>query len=374
MATLNIVERYEEEKERLETQTISALIFETTNRCKACACPGCYMVVSGRNRGPLQQFDLQTAKKVIDLVKAHNDGIEAKSLDLIGGEPMETDCWPVTQAVIEECLRRGITAWLFTNGVFMTREKAGWLLSREVPVTMKLNIGGLSDPEQLQLQAEMIGKDLTTAQRLVAGLYAALEAGYKASLLSVENLLRGGKKSNIPYVPQYYELGLELGFKPDLELMGNGEPANWGYFDLAPTISQLRWLMTQIGEIHQKKELATPQFLMPHLLGSCPFYDTALYFCADGRIQPCSNNRTVLASFNTDEDPIGTAIRNPVIQARRTLCQEKMQGPCRHCSLWSKCRGGCRATAESFGSPYLSYPLCPIQTEFDDPRTILTAR
>ncbi len=372
---MSITQRYEGKTEELAQRQIKALIFETTNQCSACACPGCYMVVSHRNRDPLQQFNLKVAKRVFNLVKAHNGGKEAESLDIIGGEPLEPVCWPTTQAIIDESLRRGIKPWVFTNGVFMDTSKAQWLLERKVPVTMKLNIGNPDDPEQLRLQARMVGTDVETAQRLVQGLRTALEAGYAQSgLLFVENLLREGDKiNNMPYAPGYYELGLDWGFQPDLELMGNGEPANWDYFGLAPKITTIRWLMEQIKEIHQEHGMSDPEFLMPHVVGSCPFYDTALYFCANGRIQPCSNNRTILANFNTDVDPIGRAVAHPVMQARRTLTQDKMKGPCASCPVWSKCRGGCRATAESFGDSYLSYPLCPIQQEYDNPRAILAA-
>ncbi|MBL7158879.1 SPASM domain-containing protein [Candidatus Microgenomates bacterium] len=372
---MSITKRYDGKTEAAQ-QKVEALIFETTNRCSTCACPGCYMIESGRNHGPLQQFNLETAVRVFDLVKIHNGGVEVESLDIIGGEPLEPVCWPVTQMIVEECLQRGIKPWVFSNGVFITNKKAKWLLAREIPVTMKLNIGNPNDSTQLELQAKMIGKDVTTAKRLIRGLYTALEVGYaKSGLLFVENLLREGPElNNMPYVPQYYELGLDLGFKPDLELMGNGESANWKYFELAPKIPTIRWLMRQIEEAHAKRRLAKPEFLMPHVLGSCPFYDTALYFCADGRIQSCSNNQTILANFNTDSDPIGKAIAHPIIQARRTLKQKQMQGPCARCPIWDKCRGGCRATAESFGSSYLSYPLCPIQQEFDNPRAIIAAQ
>lgn len=352
---------------------VSALIFETSGECRACACPGCYMVVSGRNKGPLQLIDSNMATQIFDLVKKQNDGEEAISVDLIGGEPMEPSVWPEVKKTAEIALDRGITPWLFTNGMYMTPEEARWLTEKGVFITMKLNIGNPKDPKQLEMQAKMIGKTTEAAKKLVKGLYTALDAGLKEPRLSAENLIRGGKNSNIPLVPEYYELGLDLGFKPDIELMGNGEIANWGYFALAPTIEQVRWIMAQIKDIRERRGLEPVTFLMPHITGSCPFYDTALYVRPNGDIQPCSNNRTILANVMKDENPIAKAVESSVMQIRRNLKQKNITGPCGTCGIWTLCRGGCRATVESFGNSYGSYPLCGIQTEFDRAEEIIEA-
>ena len=285
---------------------------------------------------------------------------------------MEPAVWPEVKKTMEIALDRGITPWLFTNGLYMTAETAKWLVDKGVFITMKLNIGNPNDQQQLETQAKMIGKTLESAKKLVNGLYTALDAGLKDPQLSVENLIRGGKKSNIPLVPQYYELGLDLGFKPDIEIMGNGEKADWGYFALAPTIEQVRWIMDQIRGIRDRRGREPMTFLMPHVTGSCPFYDTALYFQANGDIQPCSNNRTKLANLE-EENAIAKAVESPVIQIRRNLSQAQVSGPCGSCGTWNLCRGGCRATVESFGNPYGSYPLCGIQKEFDNAKDIIQA-
>jgi len=372
MIEKDIAQRYETERQSSQNNSkVSAIILETSNECRACACPGCYMVVSGRNRQSQELINSKMAEKIFNLVKKQNDGKEAESVDLIGGEPMEPKVWPEVQKIIEVARDRGITPWLFTNGLFMTPEKAKWLVDKGVFVTMKLNIGNPNDKKELKLQAKMIGKTVDSAKQLIRGLYTALDAGFGEGKLSAENLLRNGVNSNIPLVPEYYEFGLDVGFKPDLELMGNGEKANWGYFALAPTINQVRWIMKQIKEIREKRNLEPITFLMPHITGSCPFYDTALYFRPNGDIQPCSNNRTILSNIEKDENPIQKAIENPVIQTRKSLTQSKITGPCNTCGTWQLCRGGCRATVESFGNPYGSYPLCGIQKEFDKPENIV---
>lgn len=368
----DVAKRYETDRNISQNKKVTAIILETSNECRACACPGCYMVVSGRNRKPLELISSEMATSIFDVVKAQNGGEEAKSVDLIGGEPMEPTVWPEVRKTIDIALDRGIAPWLFTNGMYMTPENAKWLVDKGVFITMKLNIGNPNDQKQLEIQAKMIGKTVEAAKRLVQGLYTAFDAGLKDPQLSVENLIRGGKNSNVSLVPEYYELGLDLGFKPDIELMGNGETANWGYFALAPTIEQVRWIMGQIKGIREKRELEPITFLMPHVTGSCPFYDTALYFQPNGDIQPCSNNRTKLANLG-EENAIAKAVENPVIQIRRNLTQAQISGPCGGCGVWTLCRGGCRATVESFGNPYGSYPLCGIQKEFNNPKDIIKA-
>lgn len=374
MTKLEVSQRYETGKPLSPNKKVSAIILETSNECKACACPGCYMVASGRNKSPMKLIDSSMATKIFDLVKTQNDGIEAESVDLIGGEPMEPGVWPEVAKTIEIAKDRGITPWLFTNGMYLTTEKAKWLLDKGVFITTKLNIGNPEDPNELEIQAKMIGKNVQAAKRLVKGLYTALDAGLKTPQLNVENLIRGGKETNIPLVPEYYEFGLDLDFRPDIELMGNGETANWGYFALAPSIEQVKWIMAEIKKIREKRGLDPVTFLMPHITGSCPFYDTALYFQPNGDIQPCSNNRKKLANIFEDENPLDKAIKDPVIQIRRNLTQAQINGPCGKCGTWQLCRGGCRATVESFDNPYGSYPLCGIQNEFNSAQEIIMVK
>lgn len=367
-----VAERYESEKSTQTKNKVSAVILETSNECLACACPGCYMIAGGRDKEPLQLINSQMAEAIFDLIKQQNQGKEADSVDLIGGEPMEPNVWPEVKKTIEIALDRGITPWLFTNGMYMTPTDAKWLVDKGVFVTMKLNIGNLENEKQLEIQAQMIGKTVAAAKQLIRGLYTALDTGMRDPQLSVENLIRGGEQSNVPFFTEYYELGLDLGFKPDIELMGNGEIADYGYFALAPTIEQVRWIMAQIKEVREKRGLDPITFLMPHVTGSCPFYDTALYFRPNGDIQPCSNNKTVLSNINKDGDTaIQKAVDNPVIQIRRNLQQNQVTDPCGQCGDWKLCRGGCRATVESFGNPYGSYPLCGIQKEYDDAKEIV---
>lgn len=349
---------------------VLAIILETSNKCRACACPGCYMVTNGRSHRALQQINSDMATKIFDLVKDQNGGKEANSVDLVGGEPMEPAIWPEVKKTVEIALDRGIIPWIFTNGMYMTPEDARWLRNKGVLITTKLNIGDPGNPKQLELQAKMMGKSIKEAKKLTRGLYIALDAGLKEPQLSVENLIRGGRNSNVSLVPQYYELGLSLGFKPDIELMGNGVETNFNYFALSPTIEQVRWIMNQIKSIREQRGLGPIPYLMPHITGSCRFYSTALYFQPNGDIQPCSNNNTQLANIN-EKGAIAKAVENPIIQIRRNLTQDQIKGPCGNCDLWNLCKGGCRATVESFGNPYGSYPLCGIQNEYNDSRDII---
>lgn len=139
-----VEQRYTTNRNIQTNKKVSALIFEKSTQCRACACPGCYMVVSNRNRESLRILNSQMATSIFDKVKIQNDGEEAKSVDLIGGEPMEPQIWPEVKKTIEIALDRGIAPWLFTNGMFMTPEKAKWLVDKGVFVTMNKEIKKLA--------------------------------------------------------------------------------------------------------------------------------------------------------------------------------------------------------------------------------------
>ncbi|MFH0863941.1 MAG: SPASM domain-containing protein [Candidatus Gottesmanbacteria bacterium] len=366
--SINVEQRYETARDVSRNNKVPAIILETSGECPL-ACKRCYMITGDRTAslsGKPQMIDSRKAVEIFDLIKAQNSGQEAQSVDLVGGEPMLPRVWQEVKKTIEIASDRGIVPWLFTNGMFMTPEDAKWLLDKKTFITMKLNIGNPNDPKQMELQAKMVGRNINAAKQLARGLYIALDAGLKNPQLSVENLIRA---ENAPLVGEFYELGLKLGFKPDVEITGNGQKDNWGFFAEAPSIEQIRSIMGQIKSVREKQGLEPITFLMPHITGSCSFFDTALYFRPNGDIQPCSGNPTVLANVN-QENAIGNAIESPVIQVRRNLTQSQLSGPCGNCGTWSLCRGGCRATVESFGNPYGSYPLCGIQKEFNNAKDI----
>jgi len=323
-------------------------IIEVTTKCQ-CACPGCYMV--RRNALNHGEMSFEQAVRVLDLCRDYCER-ELETMDLLGGDPL---LWPHLQKYIEELIRRGILPWIFTNMLAITPELAQWLFERKVHVTGKLNINP-DDPKQILLQAKMIGCNKKTASRMIAAIDIFRQAGYKAPLLRLQNLVR---RYNIALIPEYYRWCLKHNLGTDLELMGSGEEIGEKYWQIAPTLEQIASMIKAVQRVRQEFGLEPAEVLMPHVFGACPFYDKGLYFAVDGHIRACSNSTVRLANMD-DSDPISRAYESPLICNRLRLTQETVGEPCRSCQKWEKCRGGCRATVEGMGDPFAGYPLCPL--------------
>jgi len=339
-----ISNRYNEQKE----SGLKYGIIEVTTRCQL-RCPGCYMVE--RRKLGSRELSLQEAIAILDLCKAYR-GSELESMDILGGEPL---LWPHLKEYIEILLARGIQPWIFTNMVAITPEMATWLFERKVFITGKLNIADPTDPDQLELQAAMIGSSVKTAKRFIAAIDLFIKAGYQYPLLRLENLIR---KKNIQLVPGYIKFCKDRSVGYDIELMGSSKPIGPDYFSVAPTPEELAE-MIKILEKDGVLPNAKQTILMPHIVGACCFYNKGLYFAADKTIRACSNSGQNLASL-TDPNPIKKAYESSLISCRHNLKQELMSEPCLSCDRWDKCHGGCRATTESMGNPYGGYPLCPL--------------
>jgi len=323
-------------------------IIEVTTQCQ-CRCPGCYMVKRDLLQG--EQMTLEQAVNILDLCQEYI-GQELETMDILGGEPL---LWPHLKEYLEILLNRGIKPWIFTNMLAITPRLARWLFQRKIHITGKLNINP-SDSSQLYLQAEMIGRNVAIAEKMISAINIFLETGYRDPLFRLQNLIR---KRNINLVPEYYQWCLERGIGTDLELMGSGEPINEEYWRVALKPLEIAEMIVKIQEVRRSFDLEELEVLMPHVFGSCPFYDKGLYFGVDGHIRSCSNS-TFRLSYVTDPEPIKMAFESPLICNRILLSKELVGEPCNSCEKWEKCRGGCRATVEGMGNPFGGYTLCPV--------------
>ncbi len=363
METTNIDRRYELHS---GNSNLRFGILEANRICQL-RCPGCYM--ARRNHLAGEQISLQQAVLILDLCREFT-GRELETMDILGGEPL---LWPHLQKFIEILLERGIKPWIFTNMLAITPKLASWLYERQIHVTGKLNIANPKDPEQIKLQAEMIGQNESVAQKMIDSIKIFRNAGYCDPLFRLQNLIR---KKNLHLVPGYIRYCRRRNIGVDLELMASGEPVDEKYFEIAPTakeIAELVRILEKQGEdcnLCSKngtcQEKSWPEFnntterlLMPHMFGSCPFYDKGLYFAADGHIRACSNSTVKLAKL-TDQNPISKAWNSPLLCYRRQLTQENVGEPCHSCDRWDRCRGGCRATVEGSNNSFGGYSLCPL--------------
>jgi radical SAM protein with 4Fe4S-binding SPASM domain len=293
---------------------------------------------------------INEAVNILDLCRDYR-GAELETMDILGGEPL---LWRPLKKYIEELLRRGIKPWIFTNMIAIRPEMASWLFERQVHITGKLNFQ--AEHQRVELQAQMIGRSPSVAFRMWEAIGVFLAAGYRAPMFRLQNLVR---ITNIYDAHHYYRWCLERNIGTDLELMGSGEGVGSKYFEQAPNRYQIAKMVSSIQEVRAEFGLEPAEVLMPHVFGSCPFFDKGLYFAVDGTIRACSNSTATLANI-ADEDPICKAYESPLICNRLKLTRETVKGPCSTCHKWEKCRGGCRATVEGMGDPFGSYPLCPV--------------
>lgn len=341
-------------------------IIEVTTRCQF-RCPGCYMV----ERGMLGKTEMsfEQAVRVLDLCRDFC-GQELETMDILGGEPL---LWGGLEAYIDVLLSRSIKPWIFTNMTAITPERARWLFQRNVHITGKLNIANPKNEEQCKLQSEMIGANMVAVQTMVNAIRIFRQAGYRDPLFRLQNLVR---RKNIHLVPGFIRYCRRRNIGVDLELMGSGEAVDERYYKIAPTTQEIADMIQTLdkqGEdcnLCQKKvdcrEKPWPEFnnpagrlLMPHLFGSCPFYDKGLYFATDGSIRACSNSTQILARV-AEHGSIKKAWGSKLLSCRRELTQQNIGEPCHSCDRWEKCRGGCRATVEGMGDPFGGYTLCPL--------------
>jgi len=303
-----------------------------------------------------QKMTLEDAVRILDLCREYRSGEELKTMDILGGEPL---LWPHLKPFIEVLLGRGIKPWIFSNLIAMTAETASWLSQRQVSVTGKLNIGNPSDPKQLKIQGEMIGRGRKTVLQMLKGIDAMLETGYRDPLFRLENLLR---RKNLPYAADFVVYCHDRGIGVDLEVMGCGEPLDEEYFKIAPTAEELADLVRKFEarpELLPEFQETRKKLLMPHMFRSCQFFDDGMYFAVDGSIRACSNSTVQLAHVR-DANPIRKARESRLVSCRLHLYKEVVGEPCRSCDRWAKCRGGCRATAEGSGDPFAGFQLCPM--------------
>jgi radical SAM protein with 4Fe4S-binding SPASM domain len=337
--------RYEEKRKE---NGLRYGIIEVTTSCQ-CLCPGCYMVRRGAlNR---KQMSFECAVSILDLCKNYI-GKDLETMDILGGEPL---LWPFLKEYIIELIRRGITPWVFTNMLAIDPKLAEWLFERKVYITGKLNINP-KDQSNFQTQANMLGGNISMVEKLFSAIKIFQRAGYQSPLFRLQNLIR---KDNISLVSDYYRWCLQNNVGTDLELMGSGEAIDENYWKIAPTPNQIAKMIHEIQEVRKEFNLEPAKVLMPHVFGSCPFYDKGLYFAVDGNIRSCSNSTVILSHMN-EEGSIEKAWNSPLLCNRRELCKEKVGEPCHSCDIWNECRGGCRATTEGTGNAFGGYPLCPL--------------
>jgi radical SAM protein with 4Fe4S-binding SPASM domain len=274
------------------------------------------------------KFSLTLFTRIIDATRPQN-------VSFLGGEPM---LWHYLKEAICFCRQRNIHTYVVSNLTLLTKEMAHFLYEYGVHVIGKLNIGNIDDKEQLRIQSELIGSSLDYVHSMLNGLFILLDIGYTSPKLDVANLIR---RPNIQYVASFLEFCKNNHINPFLEIPCNSD-------DLS---------LEEIASIvYQVQRYFDGIILPPHFTSPCNHFDNSLYFRANGDIQACSGNKTILANYEKEQDAIERALNHPIIKTRKEITKQ-IEGPCKQCHLLNKCKGGCRAYAEQT-SLTQSYQQC----------------
>ncbi len=323
-------------------------IIETNLSCQL-DCPGCYM--HQEMDGDDTQLHLDQAVEILDRSRDYK-GSEISEVQLVGGEPL---LWDHLRKFIELAKERGINIQIYTNMIATSYRVSRFLFKNEVKITGKLNISPDGDEEQLKMQADMIGRPIDTARKMIERIHILISAGYDQSLLRLNNVLR---KDNLKYVLGFYRWCLENKIGADFELMSSGGEIDETYWELSPEPQQIAELIRGLQQVRSDLGLPEAAIAMPHIFNACMYCRHHLYFALNGDIKACSTSGLPILANMSDPDAIKKARESEVMIARQNLNQALVGEPCDTCDCWDGCQGGCRATAESSGDNDAGYGLC----------------
>lgn len=255
-------------------------------------------------------------------------GLGLKVLNLTGGEPLlYRRYFEVAQYAVD----RGIGVFLFTNGSFVTTDKAARLAELGISVCLKM------DSRFPDVQDRLAGKD--GAFRDIQSALDRLEsAGYGSRLPLAVNAV--ANRLNVGELPDFWKWARSRGLTPSLtrlQPMGRAED----HEDLSLKPLELKALFEKLAAID-----ATAGFPwepgVPWPQGkACRRHYIGAYVDAEGWVQPCSGVNLRAGSIR--EKPLAQILAGPVIRAAREIDQH-LEGKCGKCANRDRCYG-CRSLA-----------------------------
>lgn len=287
------------------------------------------------------ELTLREIKDVID--QAQELGIK-KIILLGGGEPL---MYERLSSVVEYICTKGLRQSIFTNGIFITKALAQFLLKYRVSVVIKQN----SNIPEIQ---DMLAGVKGAYKKIKQGLNYLLEAGYPSNdcQLGIQTVIC---QQNIKEIPGMWIWARERGIIPYFEIITNQGRAK-EHPELQVSVDEIRDVFEELASIDATK---FGYRWSPHPTIASFTCKRHLYSClvnSQGYIQPCTGIDIPLGNVKTER--LGDILKkSPVIQELRNI-YANIEGACKSCKFTLNCYG-CRGNAYQTTGNYLaSDPAC----------------
>jgi len=313
-----------------------------TERCNL-KCTHCYQ--SGKSPDEMSLAEIRSViSEVADMLgewSAAYDVTFSSSFNITGGEPfLRRDLFPV----LEELADKGIDAYLLSNGILITKDKAE-ALARLAVKGVQVSIEG---PEVIH--DAIRGKG--SLKRSLSGIQCLLDAGIEVTMNTTLSDI------NAAYFPDVIALASSMGVQKlgFSRLVPSGSGRN--LLNKMLTKEVLEDLYNRIFSLNTGNlkivtgDPVASQFRVPadkddagpFPSGGCAAGVSGLTILPDGTVTPCRRLPVSLGNVRTDSlREIWST--SEVLNALRD--RSRYEGKCGSCSKWSACRG-CRAIAYEF--------------------------
>lgn len=313
-----------------------------TERCNL-TCTHCYQ--SGKSTDELSLAEIRSViSEVADMLgewSAAYDVAFSSSFNITGGEPfLRHDIFPV----LEELADKRIDAYLLSNGILITKDKAE-VLARLGVKGVQVSIEG---PEEIH--DAIRGKG--SLKRSLAGIQCLLDAGIEVAMNTTLSDINATAFPDV--IALASSMGVQkLGFS---RLVPSGSGRNLlnkmltkeVLVDLYGRIFSLNTgnlkIVTGDPVASQFRSPAGEDVAGSFPSGGCAAGVSGLTILPDGTVTPCRRLPIPLGNVRTDSlreiwstSEVLTSLRD----------RSRYEGTCGSCSRWSACRG-CRAIAYEF--------------------------
>ena len=317
-----------------------------TNRCNL-SCPHCY------SSATKQRIDELSTAECLDLLNSLSR-MGALRIGWTGGEPLLRKDLDI---LIGRATALGIGSAITTNGTPLTRDRVQ-SLARAGLRTVQVSLDGSNADRNTRIR-KATPRDF---DRSIRGIETCLEADltvHMAMLIGAETL---------DDVERYLALAKSLGVT-SVRFCGY---VPWGFgknddararLDLRGRLDELRSLIEELQDTEKPQVLFDPGFgPLP------PFFDYhdciagvgLLYLGPNGDVYPCTSLLDERFRVGNVRDRSLEAIwDDPRMTEMARYPRANIQGYCRDCRAFERCRGACRGITYAYtGDLNASFPLC----------------
>lgn len=267
--------------------------------------------------------------------------LDLRRILITGGEPLLA---PDLVEVIGRFSARGVRVQLATNAALLDDSLAGRL--REVGLR---DVQAKLDSSEPAIQDELCGVR-GSFDTLINGIRILKAHSFVTSVASVVTA------RNVRTIPRVVELCAELGVdevRPRPYSAGIWALAGRGGEALHASADDIAWLEARLAELRERYRgtmIVKPMALDPlrrkpeHALPACTGMMCSCTILDNGLVVPCET----LADF-AEEFVMGDATQQPLVDiwaSERTQAwlrreRPRIDGPCRSCAEFARCKGGC---------------------------------